>query len=227
MSVFRAALARFAKRLGLARAQDGGLFEGEYLRSLGFDVRTVIDVGVDSGTKPLYDAFDGGFFVLVDPRRQVESMLRDRPSRYIFVNKALAARAGRLTLREQEGGKTTLLERTELTASPTLAQYEVDAITLDELLDRADCEPPFGVKIDAEGYELEVLRGLTRHWDKVGFVICEASISRRFVDSYQLSELVGYMLEHDFMLFNFLNAPERRPRYYDILFVPKTSRLLD
>jgi hypothetical protein len=56
MRSFRSTLARLAKQLGLRRA--GGLFESEYLRSLGFDVRTVIDVGVDRGTKPLYDAFN-------------------------------------------------------------------------------------------------------------------------------------------------------------------------
>ena len=95
------------------------------------------------------------------------------------------------------------------------------------MLDLSDCKPPIGIKIDTEGYELEVVRGLTRHWDSVQFVICEASIRKRFVNSYQMSELISYMLERDFMLFNFLNAEDQRPRYYDILFVRKTSRLLD
>jgi FkbM family methyltransferase len=225
MRSFRSTSARLAKQLGLRRA--GGLFESEYLRSLGFDVRTVIDVGVDRGTKPLYDAFNDCLFVLVDPRHEAESMLRDKPGRYVFINKALAATAGQRILREQEAGKTTFLERTALTASPTIAKYEVDATTLDELLDLSDCKPPIGIKIDTEGYELEVMRGLTRHWDSVQFVICEASIRKRFIDSYQMSELVSYMLERDFMLFNFLNEVDRRPRYYDIIFVPKTSCLLE
>jgi hypothetical protein len=47
----------------------------------------------------------------------------------------------------QEAGKTTFLERTALTASPTCAQYEVDPTTLDELLDFKDCKPPIGVAI--------------------------------------------------------------------------------
>ena len=225
MRAFRATLARLAKQLELRRA--GGLFESEYLRSLGFDVRTVIDVGVDRGTKPLYDAFNDCLFVLVDPRHQAESILRDKPGWYVFINKALAATAGQRILREQDAGKTTFLERTALTASPTIAQYEVDATTLDELLDLSDCKPPIGIKIDTEGFELEVIRGLTRHWDNIKFVICEASIRKRFVGSYQMSELVSYMLERNFMLFNFLNEVNQRPRYYDILFVPKTSHLLE
>lgn len=214
-----------ARHLGYRRAQ--GLFESDYLKSLGFDVKTVIDVGVDSGTKPLYDAFDDCLFVLVEPRRDAESLLEHKPNRYVFVNKGLAARAVRRTLREQDGGKTTFLERTELTASPIIAQYEVDTTTLDELLESIESKPPIGIKIDTEGYELEIMKGLTRHWDLVQFVICEASIRRRFINSYQMSELISFMLQHDFVFFNFLNAVNPRPLYYDILFVPRTSHLFD
>lgn len=214
-----------SERLGLRRPE--GLFTCRYLQSLGFDVKTVIDVGVDRGTKPLYDAFDRCLFVLVDPRREAELMLRDRPLRYVYVNKALGSAPGRLAIREQEGGKTTFLERTPLTDAPTTARYEVDVTTLDDLLELGDCKFPVGIKIDTEGYELEVMKGLTRHWSDVQFVICEASIRRRFTDSYQLSELVSYMMEHDFMFFNILNPTVWRPRYYDVLFVPKTSPLLD
>jgi hypothetical protein len=85
MRAFRATFARLAKQFGLRRA--GGLFESEYLRSLGFDVRTVIDVGVDRGTKPLYDAFNDCLFVLVDPRHEAEAMLRDKPGRYVFIKR--------------------------------------------------------------------------------------------------------------------------------------------
>jgi FkbM family methyltransferase len=225
MTVIRETLARLAGRLGYRRA--GGLFDRDYLRSLGFDVKTVVDVGVNHGTRPLYNAFDDCQFVLVDPRRGAEALLRDKPARYVFVNKGLAASAGQLTLQEQDAGKTTFLERTALTASPTNARYEVETITFDDLLNSIDCVPPIGIKIDAEGYELEIMKGLTRHWHLVQFIICEASIRRRFEQSYQMSELISYMLEHDFMFFNFLNFVEQRPRYYDVLFLPRTSHLFD
>ena len=224
MTALREVLTRLAHRLGYAR---GELFNSDYLRSLGFSVKTVVDVGVNNGTKALYDAFEDCRFVLVDPRRDAEALLQDKPARYVFVNKGLAATGGRLILNEQDAGKTTFLERTALTASPTNARYEVETITLDDLLDSIDCVPPIGIKIDTEGYELEVMKGLTKHWDRVQFIICEASIRRRFVDSYQMSELMSFMLEHDFMFFNFLNAANQRPRYYDVLFLPRSSHLFD
>jgi hypothetical protein len=56
------------------------------LRSLRFDVRTAIDIGVDRITKPLYDAFNDCLFLLLDPRRQAESLLLEKPARYVFIN---------------------------------------------------------------------------------------------------------------------------------------------
>jgi FkbM family methyltransferase len=225
VTMIRGAIRRVARRLGYVRGR--ALFESDYLRSLGFDVRTVIDVGVDSGTPPLYDAFDDCLFVLVEPRREGESLLHQKPDRYLFVNKGLAAESGRRTLRQQDTGKTTFLERTALTDSPIISQYEVDTTTLDELLDSIDFSPPIGIKIDAEGYEIEILKGLTRYWDLVEFVICEANVRRRFVNSFQMSDLISFMLQHDFVFFNFLNVPNPRPLYYDVLFVPRASRLFD
>ena len=225
MTALRSMLSRQARRLGYRRSPS--LFDSDYLKSLDFKAKTIIDVGVHKGTVPLYEAFADRHFVLVDPQRGIEQQLLQKPPRYTFVGKGLAATPGRLVLHEQEAGKTTFLERTELTAAPTVAQYEVETTTLDALLDSRDCEPPVGIKIDTEGYELEVLKGLTRHWDAVEFVICEASIKRRFVGSYQMSELIAYMLGHGFLVFNFLNEVNPQPRYYDVLFVPQASHLFD
>ena len=96
---------------------------------------------------------------------------------------------------------------------------------IDRLTQSLGLEPPFGVKVDTEGFELEVVKGLGSCWTKVSFIIWEASIRQRFVGSYQISELVTFMLQHDVLMFNVLNAPERHPRYYDILFLPRGSRL--
>jgi FkbM family methyltransferase len=168
-----------------------GLFKADYLRSLRFGVRTVLDVGVYTGTPHLYRAFDDCLFVLIDPLKNCKNLLECQPRRYHFISKELASVPGTLTLTEQAAGKTSFLERTALTVEPIADRYDVPVTTLDLLLDTLDIESPIGVKIDAEGGELDMLRGLTRHWEKVQFVICEASVRRRFIASYQLSELVA------------------------------------
>jgi FkbM family methyltransferase len=225
VAALRRHLGRLPLKYGLQRSDD--LFRKEYLQSLRFNVNTIVDVGVRHGTRELYEAFPDCSFVLVDPQRDAEALLRHRPTRYAFVNKGLAAMPGRLLLKEQDGGKTGFLERTPLTSSPVLAEYEVDVTTLDQLLGSVPHTGPVGIKIDTEGYELEILKGLGAYWGATSFVICEASIRKRFFDSYQMSELIVYMLDHNFLFFNFLNPTSPQPRYYDVLFVPRSSHLFD
>ena len=219
----RSPLGKLARVCGYRNPFD--LFQRNYLQSLCFDVSTIVDVGVDHGTKELYGAFENCFFVLVDPRRNAPSLLRYKPARYTYVNKALGAENGRLLLREQEEGKTSLLERTKLTASPILAEYDVEVTTLDTLLELIKFEGPIGIKLDTEGYEIEIMKGLEKFNNITRFVICEASIRERFIGSYQFSELIEFMLKRDFLFFNFLNPTNRRPMYYDVIFLPRTSDL--
>jgi FkbM family methyltransferase len=220
---FRKPLGHLARMFGYRNRFD--LFRSEYLKSLGFQVDTIVDAGVDYGTIPLYRAYADALFVLVDPRRDAPAMLQMKPGRYQYVNKALGASPGHLTFREQEEGKSSLLERTALTRSRVQAEYDVEVTTIDLLLDQIPRPGAIGIKLDTEGYELEIMKGVRKYKEAIEFVICEASIKKRFVGSYQFSELVAYMLEQDLLLFNFLNPPQPQPFFYDVIFVRRDSDL--
>lgn len=221
----RKPLRRLARMLGHRNRFD--LFNSGYLQSLGFKVDTIVDAGVDYGTIPLYQAFEHALFVLVDPHRDASKMLQSKPARYKYVNKALGAAPGRLLLKEQDEGRTSLLGRTPLTASRIQAEYEVEVTTLDLLLDEVADVGQVGIKLDAEGYELEIMKGLDKYRDAVQFVICEMNVRKRFIGSYQFSELIAFMLERNLLFFNFLNPTARHPLFYDVIFVQRNSHLLD
>jgi FkbM family methyltransferase len=220
---FRRQLGRVARIFGYRNRFD--LFNAKYLKSLGIRVDTVIDAGVDYGTIPLYQTYADAHFLLVDPRRNAPELLQYKPARYQYVNKALGAAPGFLTFREQEEGKSGLLERTPLTQSPIHAEYQVEVTTIDLLLDQIPNPGSIGIKLDTEGYELEIMKGVSKYKDAIKFVICETSVKKRFVESYQFSELVAYMLTHDLLLFNFLNPTKVNPLFYDVIFVKRDSGL--
>lgn len=190
------------------------------------DCPTIIDIGVFAGTEELYSAFADRNFVLVDPIRNGENLLRCAPERYLFVNKALGRETGSVTLKAM-GLKTTINDRTALSAGPIRAEYEVEVITLDQLIDAHVPSGSIGMKIDTEGYELEVVRGLQRNRDRVSFIICETSIRRRFVDGYMFSDLIAAMKEAGFEFYNFMNHRLRTPRLYDLLFLKSDHHLFD
>jgi hypothetical protein len=80
-----------------------------------------------------------------------------------------------------------------------------------------------GLKIDTEGYELEVLRGAVETLPSCAFVICEASIQKRFHDSYEFSQLVAFMFDHGFRISTILDYYVGREGYLrlvDLLFEP-------
>ncbi len=202
------------------------LFAAGYLAGLGLAAETILDVGVRSGTKELYDAFQDRRFVLIDPQRDGEALLEARPRHYRFVAKALGRQPGRARLSD-DGAKSTLLERTALTADGPVSRYDVEITTLDAIIGGLDGTGPVGIKLDTEGYETEIVAGLDLQRHRVEWMICEASIRVRFVDGYGFSDLVASMRDKGFMFYNVLGRLQRRPLFYDVLFLKTGHPLFD
>jgi FkbM family methyltransferase len=207
------------------------LLRRSYLVSLELEAKTIFDVGVRWGTRALYRAFPDRQFFLIDPQVEKDAILIDIPEHYTFLNVAVGAAEGRAILTEYAGnnrGMATIKERTALTATMPVAEtYEIEITTLDSIIDRHKPEPPFGLKIDTEGYELEVLAGLTNRLDQFEFIICEASVRKRFVDGYTFAELVAAVHAKGFEFYNILSGISEKPRYYDCLFLRRDHRLFD
>lgn len=181
-------------------------------------VETVIDVGVWRGTPALYEAFADCRFVLVDPQSAGEKLLTSSPKNFTFVNKGLGSEPGKLIMHESLA-KSTLHARTPLSASDRETDREVDLITLDQLFVEQNISGRVGLKIDTEGHEIEIIRGLDKFCDNIEFVICEVSVRDRFFNSYNFSELVEYFHARGFRFYNFMNRPVPQPRFYDVIFL--------
>lgn len=192
------------------------------LRGLARTPDAVIDVGVRRGTPWLYEVYAGVPFVLVDPQEGGEALLEARPSRYVFVNKA-AGRACQTRMLNEQGAMSTFLTRAPLTHVPTRKRHEAEIVPLDDIIDaHAPDARRIGLKLDTEGFEIEVLAGLERHVDRIDFIISEASVLNRFENQHNFSELVGAMWQKDFRFYNILNeAGLKAPRVYDCLFLRK------
>ncbi|MEQ1403821.1 FkbM family methyltransferase [Neorhizobium sp. Rsf11] len=195
-----------------------------YLRYLATDPKTIIDIGVSTGTPKLYEAFNHLPFLLVDPQRNSEQKLKYKPAKYTFVEKGLGAERGTLTLNES-ASQSSFIERDGVFVGDykVESQYEVDVITFKDMIDSYKPEPPYGVKIDTEGFELEVVKGMVGAFDDIDFLICETSIRRVYRDSYQFSELVAFLANHGLLFYNILNDVSPWPRYYDTVFLRKDN----
>lgn len=190
---------------------------------------TVIDVGVGFGTPELYKAYPNAHLVLVDPveesRDYVDTMLRRR--RATWVPCALGGEEGEVTVNVETDNinQSSLLEKAEPTRiSNRVEQRRVPVRRLDDVVAEHGFEAPFGLKVDTEGYELEVLKGSRQLLARCAFAILECSVRKRFKASYEFDDVICFMREHGLKVHSVLwSHPDRKGivRYIDVAFVPR------
>ena len=97
-------------------------------------------------------------------------------------------------------------------------KIKVKTVKLDKLLKQINIKGSCGIKIDVEGFELEVLKGAKKTLKKTNFVIVEARHNHKtFHHQYKLSTLMKLMTKNNFVLTNIFTA---KPFIADLCFQP-------
>jgi len=101
--------------------------------------------------------------------------------------------------------------------------------TLDAIIDaHLPDAKRIGIKIDTEGFEMEVIAGLDRHLSRIDFLVSEASVLNRFEGSYNFSELVAALWDKGLRFYNLLGQTGlRAPRVYDCIFLQANDPAFD
>ena len=118
---------------------------------------------------------------------------------------------------------SAILHRTVLTNPGELKfeTVEVSVKRLDSIIDSQKLSRPSLLKIDTEGYELNVLLGAKSLIKNVDYIIVEVSILKRFNNSYEFFDIVNYLKSNGFSLHQILTANKDNQglvRYCDLLF---------
>lgn len=155
------------------------------LADLGFDPVHVVDVGAHRAawSRDARDFFAGAAFTLIEPQLELAPEL-DRFCADTGRAQRLLAGAGAcdgeleltITPADREGSSFAISE-TEA-ARLGLERRTVPLVTLDTVCRESEWPAPRMVKIDAEGFELEVLAGATTLLGSVELFFVELPISR-------------------------------------------------
>lgn len=168
------------------------------------DIDLFIDIGVGpKGTPQLWEKYARKKIFCIDPldeARDITNKLLEG-SDFKFFQFALGSTPGRMFLNVEENkGRSSLLNVTEINQeSKDIVKQEVDVVRLDELLKDDVSNEKIGMKIDTEGYELEVLKGATEMLKKTTFVLAEVRHNHTsFTGQYGFMAFNKFMADHDF-----------------------------
>ena len=174
-------------------------WEPAYIRRLGFRPQTIIDVGVGQGTPQLYAAFPDAQLILVEPLaeffEEIGQILARR--RGVHIPAAAGSCEGELELRvepRQTGRSSHYSGHPVERTGDTLTPRRVQVTTIDRIIAKHAFPEPFGLKIDTEGAELEVIRGAAATLERTLFVIAEVDVlHNRFEGSYSFAQFIAAM----------------------------------
>ncbi|MGA2434717.1 MAG: FkbM family methyltransferase [Bryobacteraceae bacterium] len=206
-------------------------WDADYIQRLGFRPATIIDVGIGQGTPDLYRAFPDAYLLLVEPIAEffadIAGILASRQGVHVPV--ALGSEAGEREIRIEPRCllQTSFYARHRLERTgddPVLRHISVE--TLDRVVANHPCPRPFGLKIDAEGAELDIVRGAASTLRDTEFIIAEVSVLERFEGSYRFAGFIAEMDRLGFTVCDILDigrANSTHVTYFDLVFQRKPA----
>lgn len=169
-----------------------------YLKDL--KIETVIDVGVANGTKELLENFPNSFFYFIEPN----------PRYWDFIEKKLLKKFKGTLYKTAAGNKTgeEVFFGSGITSSFLERQDMKDVIKTMVKIDKLDnflLDKKFKntlLKIDTEGYELEVLKGSEKLLKNIDYCIIEVRLEN--INTYNPSEIINFLYEKNFIFHKIL-----------------------
>jgi FkbM family methyltransferase len=191
-----------------------GTFKGwQQLQSLP-EIDTLIDVGVGpDGSEDIYNRFKNANLILIDPldeaREYANKLKENRKVDFFQIALGREDNTEKNLYVQKEKGCSSFLEST-----PLFIDYdyctEVKKLKIKKFDTILEYKPKFGkigIKIDVEGFELDIILGATEILKHTKFVIAEVRHCQESLKgAYKLHEFMNIMKTNNFTLSKILTA---------------------
>jgi FkbM family methyltransferase len=174
------------------------------LQRFGFSPRHVLDIGANHGnwTREALKYFPDAEYVLLEPQDHLKVHVQDlidsgKKIRWISAGAADESGTMHFYISDRDDS-STFLSRAEQPLTRVASETDVQVKTLDEIVSTYGLPAPDMVKIDAEGFDLRVIRGASSLIGKTDVFLLEAGAICPFENSVgrviNTMENLGYRL---------------------------------
>ena len=173
----------------------------EQLKRFGFSPTNVLDVGAFQGdwARTCLSVFPHALITCVEPQDSQQESLANLASQTMNI-KVIQVLLGKtdsfsVPFSEMGPGSSVLLAKQATSENKPMK-------TIDALIESGKFESPDFLKLDVQGYEIEVLEGWTKGFEQCEVIQCEISLLPLIPQAPLLHEVVAYLYNKDFLMFD-------------------------
>ena len=170
------------------------------LKRFGFTPLQVMDVGAFKGdwAKICARIFPEARITCVEPQDEAQDLLQQLSAAYLNVHviQTLLGRYRKDVVPFNETGPGSSVFLSGECGKGKIME------TIDHLIDSGICNPPELLKLDVQGYEVEVLEGYKRYFNACQVIQCEISLLPLVPRAPLLHEMIAYLYTRDFVMFD-------------------------
>lgn len=200
-------------RLGIPNQQNSFI----RLKKLGFNPVSILDIGAYEGNwaEELHHIFPSAKIMMIEGQESKRAVLDSKskiiPDSQVNIS-LLGAEENEVEFNIYESASSIYKEDNETHAKiESIKLQQLDKIVADTPFQEADL-----IKIDTQGYELEILKGGTKVLQSAQFVLLEVSLLNIYKGAPLIDEVIVFMKENNFLLYDICSLM-RRP-YDNALF---------
>lgn len=180
------------------------------IRSLGFSPKFCLDIGAYEGywSRDFKKIFPDCAILMIEGQQLKEPSLIKAEKEYQDVSYKIAllgASEANVTFNIYDTASSVLIEHHNTGAK----LEERTLISLDKLLETNSLKKPDFIKIDTQGYELEILKGAEEALKSAEFVLLEISFLDIYVNCPLVADVLIFMKERGFVVYDICTLMKR------------------
>lgn len=211
-----------------ARMQLRGLLQ--HAAYWGLQPATVIDVGAAYGTPELYETFPDAQHLLIEPLTEYQAALEKFKQQYRSLDIVFAAASDHtngitINVHPDWVGSSSYVE--DEASNVNGVPRNVPTVRVDTICKERSLPPPYLLKVDVQGAELDVMNGTEGILADTEFIVLEIALFEFYKGAPQFYEVIHAMKQRGYVAYDF-TEPLYRPldgavSQIDVAFVKENS----